>query len=142
MKSNDSKKTNSRPKEGAGYLAARAAEAEKQAAVARKLARLAKAKFKDARKAYKQAKKFAKLARKEAKEAGKALKQKAKRPRRKVVKKKAVAGKSSNPSAQRIAAAASSPRPVKRPKTLVSPPASANESAPHAAASGPDIAQA
>ena len=141
MKSNASKKTNSRSKEGAGYLAARAAEAEKQADVARKLARLAKTKFKDARKAFKQAKKFAKLARKEAKAAAKALKQKTKPPARKVAKKKAPMGKPGNSSAQRIAAAVASPRRVKRPKALV-PTARVAESALPATPGASEITQA
>jgi hypothetical protein len=74
MKSQDSKKPKRLSKQGAAYLAARAAEAEKQADTARNIARLAKARFKDARKAHKVAKKFAKQARKEAKAAAKALK--------------------------------------------------------------------
>src|SRR5215510_13866938 len=50
MKSNNSHKANAKTKEGADYLAARAAIAEKQAEAARKVARQAKSKFKDARK--------------------------------------------------------------------------------------------
>lgn len=142
MKSKDSKKSNAWPKETAGYLAARAAEAEKQADVARKLARLAKAKYKDARKAYKQTKKFAKLARKEAKAAAKALKQKTKPAARKRAKKGGMAGKPNKPSPQRLAAAAASPRPVKRPKTLTPPSAHVNQGTPPSAPGGPNIAQA
>ena len=78
MKSQDSTKPKRLSKQGAGYLAARAAEAEKQADTARNIARLAKARFKDARKAHKVAKKFAKQARKEAKAAAKAWKAKLK----------------------------------------------------------------
>lgn len=76
------KKKAGNTKESAAYLAARAAEAEKQSEVARRLARLAKGRFKEARKAFKQAKKFAKQARKEAKAAAKALKEQIKRGRK------------------------------------------------------------
>ncbi len=79
MKSTNPKTKSGQTREGAAYLAARAAEAEKQAEAARRLARLAKSLFKEARKAFKQAKKFAKQARKEAKAAAKALKQQLKR---------------------------------------------------------------
>ncbi len=78
MKSQDSKKPKRLSKQGAAYLAARAAEAEKQADTARNIARLAKVRFKDARKAHKAAKKFARQARKEAKAAAKAWKAKLK----------------------------------------------------------------
>jgi hypothetical protein len=87
MKSQDSKKPKRLSKQGAAYLAARAAEAEKQADTARNIARLAKARFKDARKGHKVAKKFAKQARKEAKAAAKALKAMFKGSRRKPTRK-------------------------------------------------------
>jgi hypothetical protein len=87
MKSQDSKKPKRLSKQGAAYLAARAAEAEKQADTARNIARLAKARFKDARKAHKAAKKFAKQARKEAKAAAKAWKTRLKGSRKKTTRK-------------------------------------------------------
>jgi hypothetical protein len=87
MKSQDSKKPKRLSKQGAAYLAARAAEAEKQADTARNIARLAKARFKDARKAHKVAKKFAKQARKEAKAAAKAWKAKLQGSRKRTTRK-------------------------------------------------------
>ena len=82
MKTNNAKQVNGRPTMDADYLAAKAAEAQKQADAARKRARAAKAKFKLARKAFKQAKKIAKQSRKEARIVAKALKTQVKTARK------------------------------------------------------------
>ena len=141
MKTIDSRKANSQAKQGPASLAARAAEAEKQADVARKLARLAKAKFKDARKAYKQAKKFAKQARKEAKAAAKALRQRA-RAARLSRKRRAPARPVSPPVARQVAAATAQARPLKRSRQIVPGSTAADQSAAPVSNVGPGIAQA
>ena len=140
MKSNNSKQKNRQTKAGPAYLAARAAEAEKQADVARELARFAKAKYKDARKAYKQARKFAKQTRKEAKAAAKALK--ARRTRvRKAPKKRALTPAASKPVPRRVAVP-TPPKPAKRTKPLVPAATAFRDAVPSQPEAGSDIAQA
>ena len=116
MKINHSKKPRRPGKQGAAYLTARAADAEKQAEAARKLARLAKTRFKDARKAFKQAKKFAKQARKEAKAAVKALQERSAR-------RKKASRKNTRTKPKPVAGPAVSPTSgfTKRPKPMLPP---------------------
>ena len=93
MKTPDSKKAESLPKQKAQLLAAAAKQAEQQAEKAKKRAHEAKLKLKQDRKALKQAKKIAKLARKKAKEAHRAFKVVAKRSGDKPKKHKAAPNK-------------------------------------------------
>lgn len=140
MKTNNSKKSGRPHKQTAGSLAARAAEADKQAETARHLARLAKSKFKEARKAYKQAKKFAKQARKQAKAAAKALKQRARQSRKPVKRKREPA-----PAAAKMHSRRGVVPPAARPPASPKPPGpGANlriEMAPPPGENGHDVSQ-
>jgi hypothetical protein len=140
MKSSNSSKGGRQSKKGAAYLAARAAEADKQADVARGLARLAKAKFKDARKAFKQAKKFAKQARKEAKTAASTLKKQIKRARR--ISGKKVGSVSRRKSVHPKKNPLSVSKSPKRTKLSVPVPGPASDSAPPVVEGGQAISQA
>jgi hypothetical protein len=122
MKSQDSKKPNRLSKQGAAYLAARAAEAEKQADTARNIARLAKARFKDARKAHKVAKKFAKQARKEAKAAAKAWKAKLRGSRKKTTQKAGSRPRTVSTPASMNGNKTKASRPLKLPTPEITPP--------------------
>jgi hypothetical protein len=142
MKSSDSKKTKAKTKTSAGYLEARAVEADKQAEAARKVARLAKSRFKEARKAFKQAKKFAKQARKEAKLAAKALKERTKKAH-KTPKKKAAARKSGKTAAHHVSVIPRTKRqtPVKTPKSPTPPAAQVRDGVPAVPDAGSHIAK-